>query len=1018
MQDTSRHNSPASTHGRAGRFLSSLAALALVTITSHHKDHRSHNSLILHHSKPIARLVPAPAHHHLIAKQHGTRVLVQDLFGNMPVRVKQRAVAFAALPESEKEWDLLKRGIVGLLLAWDKGVEVVVRDSSRNKKFGIPGQAMNPMPVVGKAQGEHSVPTRAFSLKLVRSILSRAGYISPDSWDSWVSSSARSSAVKIQGAISLDPAPTKRIQFISCGICPISGEDGNNELYDEINRIFAASSFGTLEQGAEPNGHGEKQSSKDALDHTRSTQKQVKGGRKGVDRWPMFYLRIDLKREEPRSRLFEDYTLDNDDHLGAVLKALGALMTAFLKEHHFRPRYIGKRNSAMVAIDGFSQDEAGNAVISNQQSVHKAGRSTNSRGKLHSGRLGEGRGYLGLLSATIDKSTLKPDLPPSTEEISSKHRDDTDDMGLAPVRSLRTGPASSINNWRRVKSGKHGFLDKVYNTDQDCSSALPTNTPTSAPAHVPRCTMQSSKTLLGEAASSSTSNNLSAQTEKLSNSTASGLVESSEHSPASPTLDVDYPEPRSTDEIVPWTNPVSKKTLLINSRTGLEVTPSLRRVTSSSGLSPSSSPAMLIASPFPNKRPRLSQRRTAKDSNKPAGEWIGNVLKEWKNPVFPLTEEPIRCVPSFDASQGSRDKGNHCAHSSTGNMFQDVTASNSGRLSKEGLSNAEVIAQVDKKFILVSMTTVDVKDITHSSSESPNKTLVLIDQHAADERCRVEALYQEICKPLLTQDKDCRRKSPGTGTTFKAQTMILDKQIKFEISAEECRLFRLYAAHFSNWGVIYEAPEGVDTPRQKGKLEGSVFVKALPPGILERCKAEPRLLIELMRTEVWKKNEFGSSRRKAIPEISEAGGNGAVGMREWLTRIHDCPEGIVEMLNSRACRSMLSQLKVIHPFGFFTDYELGAIMFNDILSLEECRVLVTRLAKCAFPFQCAHGRPSMVPLVGLEGLKLGNDAPVQLSPDSTSRDERGSLSFMEKCMQWKSIMTAGERERLLEPEIL
>jgi DNA mismatch repair protein MLH3 len=40
-------------------------------------------------------------------------------------------------------------------------------------------------------------------------------------------------------------------------------------------------------------------------------------------------------------------------------------------------------------------------------------------------------------------------------------------------------------------------------------------------------------------------------------------------------------------------------------------------------------------------------------------------------------------------------------------------------------------------------------------------------------------------------------------------------------------------------------------------------------------------------------------------------------------------------------------------------------MFNDPLSLEQCSDVARRLASCAFPFQCAHGRPSMVPLVHL-----------------------------------------------------
>ena len=45
-------------------------------------------------------------------------------------------------------------------------------------------------------------------------------------------------------------------------------------------------------------------------------------------------------------------------------------------------------------------------------------------------------------------------------------------------------------------------------------------------------------------------------------------------------------------------------------------------------------------------------------------------------------------------------------------------------------------------------------------------------------------------------------------------------------------------------------------------------------------------------------------------------------------------------------------------------------MFNDELSKEQCEVLVTKLAACKFPFQCAHGRPSLVPLLDLGLLRM------------------------------------------------
>jgi DNA mismatch repair protein MLH3 len=40
-------------------------------------------------------------------------------------------------------------------------------------------------------------------------------------------------------------------------------------------------------------------------------------------------------------------------------------------------------------------------------------------------------------------------------------------------------------------------------------------------------------------------------------------------------------------------------------------------------------------------------------------------------------------------------------------------------------------------------------------------------------------------------------------------------------------------------------------------------------------------------------------------------------------------------------------------------------MFNDPLTVEQCKELMERLSHTAVPFRCAHGRPSIVPLVEL-----------------------------------------------------
>lgn len=67
-------------------------------------------------------------------------------------------------------------------------------------------------------------------------------------------------------------------------------------------------------------------------------------------------------------------------------------------------------------------------------------------------------------------------------------------------------------------------------------------------------------------------------------------------------------------------------------------------------------------------------------------------------------------------------------------------------------------------------------------------------------------------------------------------------------------------------------------------------------------------------------------------------------------------------------------------------------MFNDVLGMEECRGLVSRLARCRFPFQCAHGRPSMVPILDMvESDRNGDD------------DGGGGGDFVGAFREWTTI---------------
>ncbi|GMQ08514.1 hypothetical protein CsSME_00052207 [Camellia sinensis var. sinensis] len=79
-----------------------------------------------------------------------------------------------------------------------------------------------------------------------------------------------------------------------------------------------------------------------------------------------------------------------------------------------------------------------------------------------------------------------------------------------------------------------------------------------------------------------------------------------------------------------------------------------------------------------------------------------------------------------------------------------------------------------------------------------------------------------------------------------------------------------------------------------------------------------------------------------------------VDLLEFLQQLADTnesstiPPSVHRVLNSKACR--------------------GGIMFGDTLLPSECSLIVEELKQTSLCFQCAHGRPTIVPLVNLEAL--------------------------------------------------
>ena len=728
----------------------------------------------------------------------------------MPVRVKQRIMATELGREDEKQLETLKKQIVGMLMAWHKPVSVTLKSAEGSKKLSIRGKEM---PIVGAVSGDSS--SRKFDLPLICSVLSQAGFIEPSDWDAWIKTSARTTWVTIKGAISLNPAPSRQVQFMSIGIRPINSEMGSNILYDEINRLFALSSFGNQEDISTTDNETKARNSKDGrCKKDGLTNKQLRGSGKGVDRWPMFYIRIDI--QNTKLCLKTDLDRLGEGTISSLVKVLGAMITSFLEENHFRPHARLGRRKQDTSTKPAAMGKWPNRLLS---------------------------------GPTING----PEAGPGTT----------------------TYPDHTFSAWSRIKTGR---VSKSSGPSPSLSS--------------PGCRTSTAKVELSMARDSSETSTSGPQNLEAP-STAAG-------DPAVDLVD---------EQAFEWRNPISGDIVLVNARTGL-VMPRrhLKRPASApSELSPSAALSPYPETtygPYPNRR--LTRSLSNPIITPKERLWSSELLKKWENPIFDTAEESIPLVsfdgPTIETSDILHGRRQCCSDLDIQKAFTQSSTSFSAKLSKQALNAARVISQIDKKFILIC-----VDNSLECSDRKDTKLLVLVDQHAADERIRIEGLLADL----------------------KASPMLLPKPLIFEIQAREHTLLSRLAPSFAALGIVYDLSSPARSPKRK------IIVKALPAAIAERCRLEPKILIELIRSESWKCEE-------------ERGGGGGSSFPT-----NPCPQGLLDMLNSRACRS--------------------AIMFNDKLTTEECQTLVHRLADCAFPFQCAHGRPSMVPLVD-----LGVGAPLEV----------------------------------------
>ncbi|XP_077781648.1 DNA mismatch repair protein Mlh3 isoform X4 [Podarcis muralis] len=244
------------------------------------------------------------------------------------------------------------------------------------------------------------------------------------------------------------------------------------------------------------------------------------------------------------------------------------------------------------------------------------------------------------------------------------------------------------------------------------------------------------------------------------------------------------------------------------------------------------------------------------------------------------------------------------------------------------IDSVQVLNQVDNKFIACLINTT-----ADENEDTGGNLLVLVDQHAAHERIRLEQLIT-----------DSYEKQPEKLGKKKLLASTVCPPLEIEITEEQRRLLWCCQKSLEDLGLELSFPENNRSQILIGKVPLCFVEKEANELRRGRQTVTKSIVQEFIREEI---------------ELLQSTG----GARGTL------PLTILKVLASQACH--------------------GAIKFNHSLTLEESCHLMEALSCCQLPFQCAHGRPSMLPLADVD----------HLQQESQPRPNLAKLKKMVKCWQ-------------------
>ena len=194
--------------------------------------------------------------------------------------------------------------------------------------------------------------------------------------------------------------------------------------------------------------------------------------------------------------------------------------------------------------------------------------------------------------------------------------------------------------------------------------------------------------------------------------------------------------------------------------------------------------------------------------------------------LIPSVSQRLPNVPSLSSEPVAPTCATHLSFHADGSFILDRPST--WCLQKDDLARMNVINQLDRKFILCVVDEVKGSDDSRQEPDNPRRMLVLVDQHAASERVRVEGFLRTLCHNFLDLE--------GNGSQS-PDRVELDPPRAILLSRKEASILRSTQSILGRWcfGLSWPESKSCDQNIDQDQYE-QFLVHSVPRVVSEKVR--------------------------------------------------------------------------------------------------------------------------------------------------------------------------------------